>query len=241
MGETSAFTSGGFFLANLKIEFTHFEGDVFHREAAPLAFTGLAFEPEPLDHAVAELDARQIEHTELYPLGSFTNCFVTKLSPSFYVFLCEYHLEKYPWTDPLEGRGREAGDIRSVAERWGYYRRLIEAGDNGPLGVVAAKELTIGTSDLSGATKQWQRLLDPVESDSSGRWHLGKGPVIRLVEHSSDGVLSLKLSVSSLQEASKHLEKVGALGNASETEVAIDPDAAWGLNLRLVPETDWSK
>lgn len=234
--ETSALTSGGLFLANLRIEFVYFEGDVFNRAGAPLTFTGLAFEPEPLDQAVVEMDQRGLEHTDLYSQGSFTNCFITNISSSFYTFLCEYHLEEHPWTDPIEGRGPGGGGIGSVAERWDYYRGLIDAGQNGPLGVVAAKELTIGTSDLATASKQWQRLLDPVAADPGGAWQVGKGPAIRLVEQASDGILDLKLSVTSLERAASHLEQVGALKESGDAELVIDADAAWGLSLRLVQE-----
>lgn len=234
--ETPTFKSGGLFLANLKIEFAYFEGDVFNREGAPLAFTGLAFEPEPLDQAVPELDRRGLDHTDLYHLGSWTNCFITNISPSFYTFLCEYHLEKYPWTDLIEGRNPAGAGIRSVAERWDYYRGLIDAGQNGALGVVAAKEVTIGTSDLATANRQWQLLLEPVKPDSRGAWQVGNGPAIRLVEHASDAILDLKLSVTSLERAAKHLEHLSALKESGEAELVIDADAVWGLDLRLVQE-----
>lgn len=233
--ETRAITSGGFFLSNLEIEFAFFEGDVFHAESAPLRFTGLAFEPLPLARALPLLNQRGIQHRPPVDLGSFSNCFITHRFPSFYVFLCERRYKTHPWNDPVEDRRlKTMRPVANAAGRWEYYRGLIESGTKGPLGLVSAKQLLVGAPDISDASARWEPVLGQSTKDEP-TWLLPPGPSIRLVEHPVETVLGLEISVESLDAAKEFLSTKGCLGEVAPSEVRIDPEAVWGVDLRLVP------
>jgi hypothetical protein len=112
-------------------------------------------------------------------------------------------------------------------------RTDLESRGGGALGIHTVDEVVIGVKEFAGAAARWQRLLDPAPPESPGVWRLGGGPAVRLVPDTSDRLRALVFQTSSLREAAEFLAGGRMLGEDIGQEVAIDPAAVAGLDLRL--------
>jgi hypothetical protein len=131
-----------------------------------------------------------------------------------FCFLCEFHS-----FDVAAGR--------KVAEQ-----ELARRG-GGPLGLVRTRELVVTARDAASEQERWQRLLDPVRPSQPGRWEVGDGPALRLVEGPVDGIRTTVWEVRSLDRAADWLRAQGWLGERRDGELSIAAEPLQGLDVRL--------
>jgi hypothetical protein len=180
---------------------------------------GIAFEPVAIADAIAELDARGIEHSPPAPyphdgeLKQWTNVAINGMLPASLVFLCEYNV-----------------DIEAVRAA---QRAELRACSGGMLGIESLREIEITATDVADAIARWEVLLSPAISPQRGTWLCGGGPAIRVRPGTVDAITSLTFDVRSLRAAGAFLERDRMLGAAHEGEVRIAPEAVQGLDLRL--------
>jgi len=180
---------------------------------------GIAFEPVPLDDAIAELDARGIRHSAPAPyphdgeLRRWTNLGIEGMLPGALIFLCDYNLD--------------------VAAQRARVRAELRARSGGPLGIEALRTIAIESRDIAAAIARWDALLLPAVSPERGTWVCGDGPSVRVSPGSLDAITSLTFDVRSLPDARAFLERTSMLGGGCGREVRIAPHAVQGLDLRL--------
>lgn len=186
---------------------------------------GIAFEPESIDEAIAELDRRGIAHD--YRVDDWESF------KEIWCILLEFfgsRLVDYAFIAELQYPDRTThADVRE------QRRSMLSASGGGVLAVESAAEVVVGAKSPDDAIARWQRLFDPVVQTAPGLWHLGDGPSLRIVEHERDSVVCLKIRTRSLDKAAAVLRSEGLLGACSPDEVALDPEAVSGIDLRLVP------
>jgi len=109
----------------------------------------------------------------------------------------------------------------------------MKAHDGGPLGILGADALVVGTGGDATYEAAWTLLT---QNGTGGRPVLspGAGPRITLAPEEPRGLRRLVLRVRSLDAARRTLERDGALGNVSAHELQIAPTRAFGLDIRLV-------
>lgn len=217
-----SFSSGGVALGNVNLEII----------AAPPAttgegttrFSGLAFEPEPLPAALAELDARHLTHGEAVPSGPrwlarFTRPRWTTVSlpevsaPEVEVFLCEFG--------------------HDVAARRRPLRKELESRSGGPLGVLGVNSIVYGTRRKAELEERWRRLLAPEVPVTNGVWRIGEGPMLRLVAADGDAVSELVIGVRSLNAARRFLLEKGWLGAENPGAITLAGPVFRDMRLRI--------
>lgn len=87
--------------------------------------------------------------------------------------------------------------------------------------------------DLQAERDRWQRFLDPVTPDDHGRWSLGDGPALRLIEGTDDAIHSVVWEVSSLGQAARWLQAKGWLEDKVDDGIKIAVEPLQGLDVRL--------
>jgi hypothetical protein len=130
-----------------------------------------------------------------------------------FCFLCEFHS-----FDVVESRALAGGEL---ARRGG-----------GPLRLVRTREFVVTATDPADQMPLWQRLLGP--PDPAGRWQLGDGPAIVLVEGPEDRIRTVVWEVASLARAADELRAHGWLGEQRDNSVTFAAQALQGLDIRLV-------
>jgi hypothetical protein len=106
----------------------------------------------------------------------------------------------------------------------------------GALGLIKVKEVVVGTTNINAAAARWHNLLRPTTENSATSWQVGDGPEIRLIAADHDALHHLVWQVESLADAAEVLEDLQMLGRVTDDEVAIDPAALYGLDIRLVEQ-----
>lgn len=221
------FRSGGVTLGNCNVEFVAGDAGVnpYFEARLPSVVRGIALEPEPGVDWAAELDAREIRHTEVLPFEGkgchghegvlWTNVFLGGMVEREAVaFLCEYHVDECLRDD----------DARTALANVG----------GGAIGVQRLGEITIGVQDTDKAIGRWQRLLHPVPSFEPGAWRLGDGPAIRVRESPINGVVGLTVKVRSLEAARKALMERRLLGPVRRHGMGLHYARTHGLDVWLV-------
>ena len=132
-----------------------------------------------------------------------------------FCFLCEFH--------SFDVAASRAAVAEELARRGG-----------GPLGLVRTHEIIVTARDAAAEEARWQRLLDPAQPAAGGRWELGDGPAIRLVEGADDGIAALVWAVESLARAADALRAEGWLGDERDGAPTIAAESLQGLDVRLV-------
>ena len=211
---------------------------------ARLEFGGIVFEPEPVEAAVAELERRGIGFTPPqrydYPEG------FDRGTPEVPTLALEVEPGS-PHGTQFFLPGFVGDNALVVCYEWAYVsaaamraglRRQLDETPEGPLGIDATAEVVIGATDLAAERDRWQALLDPVAEQEPGLWDLGDGPALRLVAHDRDAIVGLNLRVTDLERAAHYLKDHNMLDSSAAGELAVDPAALDGLNVRLVgPDT----
>ena len=237
------FTSGAFNLGNIYLEILQTQPGLPAAPPDALEVNGLAFEPEPLDVALGELDRRRIAHSPPIPM----------VRPE--------GIELPAWNAPLEIDPEPApgsplfvnvvvpgpvGDNAIVfcsesviaptsAWREAMRTKLDDMPDRG-LPIDSVTEVVVGAKDVEAERDRWQALVDPVTEQTPGSWRFDGGPALRLVEFGHDAIVGLTLQVASLDRAERYLKDHGMLASSTGNELAISPEALDGLNLTLVGE-----
>ena len=211
--------TGGVSVGNVNIE-------VLQRPARQTAvFQGVAFEPGPLEASVSALNERGIptdavERSPLFQLPDgepvqWNSVRLPQLSaPETWTILCEY---KTP----------------AAATTRATMTAALQARSGGPLGILGADALVIGTGGDTAYQAAWTRLTQTGDDDPRV-WNPGAGPRITLASAEPRGLRRLVLRVRALEAASRALERDGALATVSAQELQIAPARAFGLDIRLV-------
>jgi hypothetical protein len=120
-----------------------------------------------------------------------------------------------------------------VAESRAVAANELARRDGGPLGLLGTREIIVSARDLAGERGRWQQLLHPAQPDDRGRWELGDGPALKLVEGTEDAIQAVVWEVSSLDKAADWLRNTGWLRETRENGVSIAPEPLQGLDVRL--------
>lgn len=223
MGNYGRFTSGGVSAGNVNLEVVKMP--VSTTDNARSQIIGFAFEPEPLEDSMKELDARGITHgvsvpfTILDSTGSITTPWYTVALPDLsndqmIIFLCEY-------SHDLPAQRQKALD--ELLSRKG-----------GPLSIESVKEIVIGTTNIQESEYNWQRLLEPLSPSSHGVWSLEAGPVLHLIEAEEDRIYELVFNVRSLDQARDFLDENDLLGINKPDEISVIGSYFQGIIIKLV-------
>jgi hypothetical protein len=227
LSANASYASGGFGTGNLNIE-------VFRsapaKSASPRAqFAGIAFEPySSFPEVLPELKTRGVSFGPPEPYIStlpdktqgtvWTTVVLDALaSPGMRVFLFQY---SPAFLNVHVRRNQLAGQL------------VLRKG--GPLGVVSAAEIVIGTPNLQAEVARWQNLL-PAAS-SPGFWKVGNGPALRMVADTRSRIQRLVFAVASLPQAETYLRGAKILGSVARNEVSINPERVQGLSIGLRAE-----
>jgi catechol 2,3-dioxygenase-like lactoylglutathione lyase family enzyme len=219
------FSSGGLSLGNVVLEFALLSG----RDSEPgkTQFQGIAFEPTGnAETTRLELTKRNIPHTRgrtsepqapsRQARVGWENVGLTDFPPSNkFVFFCDYKDRE----GVTQGRKAASG---ALIKRMG-----------GPLGIIGVAEITVGVQDIEEARGKWSALLAPSPRISEDTFVFESGPRIRLVRAESPGIQGIFLTVRSLAEAEKFLNKRQLLVK-DFGQIAISPQAIEGLSIWLV-------
>ncbi|MGB9006294.1 MAG: amidohydrolase family protein, partial [Candidatus Aminicenantales bacterium] len=223
------FASGGLSLGNAVLEFVSFPKE--DNKPAKTEFRGIAFEPAPdADATAAELTNRNIAHTNIQSYKSqipggdvrveWSSVGLSNLPPATTdIFFCDY-------------KNREA-----VAQRRKTASDELARRRGGPLGIVAAAEITVGVQDLEEARSKWCALLRPSPRISDDAFVFDIGPRIQLVHAELSGIQGIVLEVRSVDEAEKFLKVRRFLAKDDAGHIAISPAAVDGLAIRLTDAT----
>jgi hypothetical protein len=231
MSPREGVATGGVGFGNVNVEAIRFPGQ--RSQAGVSQLLGFAFEPSPLAECLAELDRRGVRYGEPRPLIStgpdgskqtlWTNVTLRQFSDGeaadakMHVFLSEY-----------------SPAYTNVEQRRELLRRQLAERGGGPLGVEAVKEVIVGVTELEGARRLWQKLLDPTPLSGPSTWQVSDGPAIRLVQARDNSTQSLVITVASLPRAKAFLREKGLLGTESENHATIDPSKIQELNISVV-------
>jgi hypothetical protein len=212
------FASGLVSAGNVALEAVRLGPPAPDPEASARLF-GIAFEPEPLDQAVAELDARGIAHSAPAPfphdgeMRRWTNVGIQSMLPGALVFLCEY--------------------APTFIADFPNARDELRARKGAPLGIRALRTITIEATDIAAAIARWDALLLPGISPERGTWICGDGPALRVVPGERDAIAHLTFDVRSLSDARAFLTARDMLAGDCDGELRVAPHALQGLDFRL--------
>jgi hypothetical protein len=189
-------------------------------------FTGLAFEPYPLEESLQELRIAGIPssppqtYESTLPDGTqglaWTTVALPSLSsPSLSIFLYKYSNRFLNVTI----RRRQLGN-----------RLTLQGG--GPLGIKAVHEIVLATNTWKEDQSKWTGLLG--KATAAGSYDAVQGPTIRLLRGPGRRLHKVVLKVESLDRARAFLEKTKLLGPTSTTEIFLNPASIQGLKISLV-------
>lgn len=102
------------------------------------------------------------------------------------------------------------------------------------LGLKGITEVVLGACDFASEQRRWQALLDPHRPSEQGLWLFDPGPALRVIPHSADEFLGLKLRVASLERARTYLEASATPFAIASGGIVIDPGFLVGLDVVLV-------
>ncbi len=252
--DTPGFKTGGVFAGTISMEI--FQSGTRQMLSSPTPaqaqLYGIAFEPYGLERALQDVDRRGIPHLPLVPvpegrpqgtLGSMWTLlffgdflggdladyatamqgardltpFFDQVFPSGVVFLCEYN---QAFCDTTQRR-LDRQDV-------------LQGRQGGPLGLLGTQEIIVGVKEMHTAHASWQRLFDPLAEVAAGAWQVGDGPMIRLMPHHQDALLTLVWNVTSLERAAAFLRAQGLLGSYTKERVTLDHAKLYGLDIQLV-------
>jgi hypothetical protein len=125
----------------------------------------------------------------------------------------------------------------NVAESRAVTANELARRDGGPLGLLGTREILVSARDPADARHRWHQLLHPAQPNELGRWELGDGPALKLIESSEDAIQTVVWEVTSLGTAADWLRGKGWLGETHENAVAIAREPLQGLDVRLAQAT----
>lgn len=251
------FTHAGVHLGNANLEILHIGS-----QERPARLYGMAFEMEPFELSLPELDRRGIQHTPPTPFyvydeqGWQTTAWTSVIlggmirrSAMEQTFVdISQRLSTEGWertTHPtsFNRRFRTPFLYDRVFRRWmvsgiqynpaWYAANVQEAPTRTGLEVTGLREVAIGTSSFPTAYQSWKNLLADHSEVVEGVWRLPGGVHLRLVSHTNDGLLGMTWQVESLNRAAQFLHKRGMFGKERNHTISIAPKSISGLSIRL--------
>lgn len=223
LADVGPFRTSGVSVGNMNIEL----GRIRERAGVPMPrVSSILFEPTPLPRAVAALNALGIAHGEPVPMGlepnappdtpGWTTVMITPLTNErINVVLCEYTRPNMPLF--------RAGMADSLRARHG-----------GPLGVLGAAAIVVGTGGDSSYALTWRRLLGMTSAAGVDSWPGGGGPAIRFDHTAPRGAAALLLRVRSLADADRALTERRIAHARRGGEIRIESPTLGGADVRLV-------
>ncbi|MBN2026106.1 MAG: hypothetical protein JW854_05040 [Actinobacteria bacterium] len=219
------FTTGGIYCGNANIETLQLEGSGEDSGGPPptTAFFGIVFESYPISQVMDEFKQRgadpgdpkdQMQEFNGQQVKVWTNVTLNGLCTDYYiVYLCEYtqqaeeHLEQRAQANPVPLGG---------------------------IGLLGVKEITVASTQTDQTRALWKAVFAPAPMSSDGEMTFDSGPSVLISEGDMDVITGLVLEVDNLQAAQDFLAQNGLLGEVSDGQVSIAPDAVQGLYIVLV-------
>jgi hypothetical protein len=227
LSENRGSITAGVGIGNVTLEIFRYAGKaaVSRRRLPAAEYSGIAFEPYPTSKSIPELQVRKIPYDtpqpyiSTLPKGTQGILWTTIALPSF---------SKPGMTIFLQENSPAFLNAEVTRKQLGN-RLMLNGG--GPLGLLSAGEITIGSADAEKDKLEWTRLLG--EQSSPGIWRVGNGPSIRLIQDSQHRILRVTLKVKSLNQAKSFLRKSQWLGPGSSQSIALGRAKIQGLDMRL--------
>jgi hypothetical protein len=252
------FTSGGVHLGNLNLEVMQ-----VGQQARPARLYGIAFELQPYDISLPELEARRIPHTPPMPffvvdeqgwqVTAWNNVYLgglmgdSRMARMFFSFSQRTSTETWEKSTFPRPFNRRFGlpFVFDTVYRNGMvfgveYNRnwrssnIQEESPHTGLDVQQVYEITVGVQNYEHAYECWKALLDPLPEIAKGIWELPDGMHLRLAQRRANGLRRMILQVSSLNRAAQFLHKRDMLGKERDGMVTIAPEKVMGLDIRLI-------
>jgi len=252
------YSSGGVHLGNLNLELMQ-----VGQQSRPAHLYGIAFELEPYEVSLPELEARGIPHTPPAPffivddqgwqITAWTNVYLGGLlddSPAGRLF---FSFSRRASQTTWERTSLPRPFIRRYGLPFVYdtvYRHgmafaveynpswraahIIEENTHTGLDVRRVYEITIGVKEYERAYNCWKALLEPHPEIRKGIWKLPDGLHLRLAQRPTSGLRRMILQVGSLNRAAQFLFKHNMLGKERDGMLTINPASDSGLDIRLV-------
>ena len=222
--EQQAYTSGSVSTGDVVLEIYRYgtRGET----PAKSRYTGLSFEPYPLEDALQELRIIGIPygppqpHSSMLPDGTEGTAYTTVTLPSLSTPLLPVSLVEY---------SDQFLQVTVRRKQWGN-RLLLNRG--GPLGIESMHAIILESDNLKKYEAEWIRLLG--KPDKNGYLHSVLGPAFLIVPGSKSGIQRIVLQVKSLFRAEKFLTDQKLLGNKEKGEIFLKPSAVQGLRLSLI-------
>jgi hypothetical protein len=104
----------------------------------------------------------------------------------------------------------------------------------GVLGLIRAREVAFGTTQLTESSARWRQLLRPAIEETGLCWQVGDGPALRVIAAERDALHHMVWEVASLVDAQAALDSLGLLGTVMPDQITLDPAKCFGLDIRLV-------
>lgn len=224
MEDHETYTSGSVSAGDVTLEFYRYGSGRSGTENA--RFTSLFLEPYSMDEALRKMrvSGTPYDSPEFYkatlPDGSVGTAWTTVAlpslsTPSLSVALFEYS----PLFLNMEVRRKQFGN-----------RLTLNSG--GPLGILSMEAIVVESDDPPKIEDQWKPFLGHSERDSLLKPE--RGPGIRFVRGSRQGITKLVFKVRSLKQAESFLSGRKLLGKSRKKETLIIPTSLQGLNIFLV-------
>lgn len=256
------FTSGSIHLCNLNLEILQLNSDE-PQPNQPARLYGIAFELEPYEVSLPELERRGIPHTPPMPyyivddqgwqVTAWTNVYLgsliggNPLAGAF--FALSQRASPNAWEKgsvPSTFKRRYAVPIifnqvypNGITLSYDYNpawrnQNIRPEPDRSGLDIKRVKEVTLAVRDLEQARDAWNRLLQPHPEISPGVWSIPDDLQLRLVPGPQEGLVGMIWQAHSLNRSAQFLHRRGLLGAEVNGAVIIDPKAVLGLDIRLV-------
>ena len=216
------FSTGGVHAGNVNIESLHF-GPPAKTSTPGAMYYGIVLEPYPLAESVPELKARgampgkaQVTMTEVagQQVLAWTNVTLKALcGPEYTVYLCEYTPQMKA---ALEGKKT--------------------TGPQGPLGIVSVEKVVVTSKDAAALRDTWSAAMAPDAMSPDGLLAMGDGPAVQVDQGDEEAFTTLVFKVASLETAKATLSDLGLLGEATASQLTVDPAKVQGLQMVFVQE-----
>lgn len=251
-------TSGGVNLGNMNLEVMQ-----IGQQARPARLYGIAFELEPYDISLPELNERNIPHTPPMPfyvvdeqgwqITAWNNVYLggllgdSRTARMFFSFSHRASKETWEQTTLPKPFNRRFGlpfvfdtiyrNGMIFAVEYNRAWRNLHVHEELPhtgLDVQRVYEVTIGVQQYERAYECWKALLDPLPEIAKGIWELPDGMHLRLAQRRVNGLRRMVWQVSSLNRAAQFLHKRDLLGKERDGMLTINPEKTMGLDIRLI-------
>jgi len=224
--ENPDYTSGSISTGEIVLEF--FRYGARENTAAKARYTGLTFEPYPMEDALQELriigipyDPPQIQRSILPNRSEGTAWTSVKLPTLSYPLMSVSLFEYSPY-------------YLNVAVRRMQFRNRLTLDGGGPLGIVSTHLIVLESVEAEKDEAEWIRLLGKKKPD--GYLHAVLGPAFQIVNGSGNRIDRIVLKVKSLDRAETFLKEKKLMGKKNEGEIYIDPAAIQGLKISVIED-----